>query len=324
MSLGISVKRLRISGYLILVGGLAFIALAIVAWIFEQIYPIGGLIFGTYLFLVGLGTILLTKRNPLYGNAYFNIGGGAFFLFLAFLVPFDIIFIFLSIAFFSIFVINAILPFYPKTMRKLQLKFIRSKKADALLKNYWERFNIKKIRIMASVGIVILAIFLWIFQYIVITSLYSLFAEVGIVSQDSDFYMLTAVVITIIDIIIIGIVVIFYRRFERKHRDWYASGLLDTRLDRLEVLDMIRSLLTHSKYFYTETEKRHLWPYRRTTHFESSRNNFRLGLDFFESSSMRAVAIYIGPETILNKKQLQELRNRLSEEFGRRYGSSEL
>lgn len=317
-------KFIRMTSYLSLAVGISILIFSFVVWKLEQIFPTGLLVFGLYAIFLGLGTILLIKRNPAYGNAFFYTGAASFILFLAIMAYTDFLFLCFELFIVGLLLFKAISSFNIKIKKKLQLlqlKLFRTKKADAILRNYWERYNVKKMRLMASVGIIILAIFIWIFPYVLLTSMYSFFAEAGLVSQESDIFLFMTTVITIIDIVIISIVVMIFRRKERKNKDWYASGLLDPRLDRLEVLDMIRSLLTKHKYLFTEVEKRSIGFKRWVTNFELSRDDFRLRLEFFEASYMRVAAIYIGPETILNKKQLQEFKSNLSQEFIKRYGS---
>ena len=180
-------------------------------------------------------------------------------------------------------------------------------KLRMLLDNKWEKYDEKAMKKKKTIVVSGLLLFIWVMFFLLS---YSTIENV----TESAFCASGVLVLVVV------IIAVKLRQMDQKKDGWYFSGLQDERLKREDILALIREFLTSKGYAFKEEETHRtvtLW----ITYFTLPTTDFKMRLWFTKLGGVPVVEIGIGPETPLNKTTIENLRNDISKEFVKRYGS---
>ena len=182
---------------------------------------------------------------------------------------------------------------------------------DSLITNKWEFYDVVKMRRKKLMVIVPLAAILW-FMFFMLVNLFASLAGY-------DDIPVKLLVSTIIFLVVMAIVMLKIGQMDRDKLGWYFAAVDDQRLDREQVLGFIKGFLEKRRYTFVEASTHRtmtLW----ITYFDIPGTDFKLRLWYSMIGGVPVVEIGFGPETLLNKKLLEQLRTEMSADFGLRFG----
>lgn len=183
-------------------------------------------------------------------------------------------------------------------------------KLDFILRNVWERYDVKKMRrLKAAVVAGVLAVLWFIIFFLVVTINMPSFGDLALI----------AAVLATITVIAVGIVAgVRFVQVDSSKKDWYFSGLQHEGLRKDEVLGLARTFLTQHGYArFREDTKTTLR--LSITFFDVEGADFRMRVWFSEALTPPIAEIGFGPETMLNKAILSRLMTDMSNLFSGYY-----
>lgn len=182
---------------------------------------------------------------------------------------------------------------------------------NSLITNKWEFYDVAKMRRMKMAIIIPLVVILWLLMFMLV----NLFSSLA----GYDNLMVKLMVSTMILLVVMAIVTMKINQMDREKRDWYFAAVNDARLNREQILEFIKDFLARRKYVFIEASTRRsmtLW----ITYFDVQSADFKARLWFSVIGGVPMVEIGFGPETMINKKLLEQLRTEMSGEFATRFG----
>jgi hypothetical protein len=108
------------------------------------------------------------------------------------------------------------------------------------------------------------------------------------------------------------------RRMDREKRGWYFAALQDLRLNRDILQSWLSGFLSRNGYRFVAADTNRTLSLT-ITYFDIEGSDFKVRLWFTTMNAMPIVELGIGPETLLNKGRLTELRTRMSQEIAAAY-----
>lgn len=189
-------------------------------------------------------------------------------------------------------------------------------KLKALLSNEWERYDHKK---MFKLKMVIVVPLLALVYFLLLYVNYLILSYV----LPSVTCAMTAIITAVIFIFIVVLIVVKLKQMDVDKMDWYFSCLKDSRLDREECIGMMKELLVRHKFNFVDQET-HRTITLFITNFEIAGADFKSRVWFTVIGGEPMVEIGFGPETMINKNQLLQLRTEMSNAFMARFSSQHI
>jgi len=177
---------------------------------------------------------------------------------------------------------------------------------DSLVRNQWEFYDVKRMRKLKAALIGPLLVIIWIlFVFLV-----------WLVASFIGYTDFTVILIlgTVITVIVMLVVLVNLKKMDKDKKDWYFSAHQDKRLNREWLLAMLSDFIRRNGYMFTEATTNRsmtLW----ITYFDIAGADFKVRLWFSTIAGTPVAEFGIGPETIINRKRIEELRTKMSAEM---------
>jgi hypothetical protein len=182
---------------------------------------------------------------------------------------------------------------------------------NSLITNKWEFYDVAKMRRLKMTIIIPVAVILWFLLFMLVSLFFSM----------AGYNDLTVklMVSTIVFLAMLAMITMKINQMDREKKDWYFAGVNDARLNREQILDFMKGFLARRKYVFVEASTHRsltLW----ITYFDIQSADFKVRLWFSVINGVPIVEMGFGPETMINKKLLEQLRTEMSAEFASKFG----
>jgi hypothetical protein len=177
---------------------------------------------------------------------------------------------------------------------------------DGLVTNKWEFYDVKKMRRLKAALIIPLLFLVWFLIVFIVWLIASL--------VDYSNLQVILIIGTVSTVIVMLFVSIKIKQMNRDKKDWYFAAFQDSRLNREWFYAMLTDFLRRNGYMFTETSTHRtitLW----ITYFDIAGTDFKVRLYYTLIAGMPVVEIGIGPENMINRNRIEELRTRMSAEI---------
>lgn len=182
---------------------------------------------------------------------------------------------------------------------------------NSLITNKWEFYDEARMRRLKTAVVIPLSVILWFLMFMLV-NIFSSMAGV-------DDLLVKIIVSTIVFLAVMAFITMKLRQMDREKRNWYFAAVNDNRVDREKTLSFIKDFLASRKYMFVEASTHRtltLW----ITYFDIQGADFKVRLWYSVIGGVPIVELGLGPETIINKKLLEQLRTEMSNEFSQRFG----
>ena len=189
------------------------------------------------------------------------------------------------------------------------------KKIDSLIRNEWEFYDVKK---MMKIKITIL-----LFILVVFGGLFFVLSGVFLSSINEEYNTVFVKLGISLALLIVILLVSFVKlkQMDMDKKGWYFSAFQDKRLKREDVLGFAKELLKENNILFEEEQTKRtitLW----ITIFNLLGKDFRIRVWFSKVDGVPILELGIGPESLINKGEIEKFKRILSDGVRKRYEGS--